>query len=121
MSGYFDSVEDYRVVPPESYAGKYMLTDYDGERIANIFKSLEIDGVFLRDIGNFSIYEVKKQDTWDLISNKVYGMPDLWWILCTVNGIENPFSELIPEQKIKILKKAVVDEVLYLLERARLE
>jgi hypothetical protein len=32
----------------------------------------------------------------DLISYSVYGTVDYWWIICYVNQIQNPFTDLVP-------------------------
>ena len=42
------------------------------------------------------IYKVKQEDLSapDLIAKNVYGTEYLWWYLCLVNGIIDPFEEL---------------------------
>lgn len=30
------------------------------------------------------------------ISEKMYGTPQFWWIICLVNGIENPLVGVVP-------------------------
>jgi hypothetical protein len=35
----------------------------------------------------------------------------LWWIVCIVNGITNPFIKPTPDTRIKILNRNIVDEI----------
>jgi hypothetical protein len=34
------------------------------------------------------------QHRMDLLSNNVYGTPDLWWVICEYNNIQDPLSQL---------------------------
>jgi len=45
-----------------------------------------------------SYYRVDDSDIPDpaLISFRCYGVVDFWWIILLVNGIHNPFTELVP-------------------------
>ena len=38
----------------------------------------------------------------DLIANKVYGTPHLWWVILAANDIIDPFEELLAGKKIKL-------------------
>ena len=38
----------------------------------------------------------------DLISFKVYGTPDFWWVICAANKIIDPFEQLIAGKQIII-------------------
>lgn len=38
----------------------------------------------------------------DLISNKAYGTPDLWWVIYEFNGIRDPLFELKMGQVLRI-------------------
>ena len=51
-----------------------------------------------------SYYRVTQVDIMrpDLISYKNYGTVDFWWIICLVNGIENPLDDLEEGQILKI-------------------
>jgi len=46
---------------------------------------------------NVSYYRVTEVDLLrpDLISYKVYGTIDFWWIILLVNNIDNPFKDLV--------------------------
>lgn len=38
----------------------------------------------------------------DLISQAAFGTDRLWWVICTVNGIIDPTTELVSGKQIKI-------------------
>ena len=41
----------------------------------------------------------------DFISYKVYGTVDFWWIILLVNGIEDPFTDLVEGMILEIPNK----------------
>ena len=38
----------------------------------------------------------------DLLSQKAYGTPKYWWLICAVNNISDPFEQIIPGKTIKL-------------------
>jgi hypothetical protein len=38
----------------------------------------------------------------DLIADRVYGNPDLWWVIYEFNGIKDPLFDLKPGQVLRI-------------------
>jgi len=38
----------------------------------------------------------------DLLSFKIYGTPDYWWLLCAANKIIDPFEQLIAGKQILV-------------------
>lgn len=59
-----------------------------------------------------TIYIVKHFDTWQLISEKVYGDLNLWWIICKFNGINDPTDLPIVNTKLKILNRDLVKSII---------
>lgn len=51
-----------------------------------------------------SYYRVTSEDVMrpDLISYKAYGTVSFWWVVCLVNGIENPLADLVVGASLKI-------------------
>jgi hypothetical protein len=47
-----------------------------------------------------------------LLSYQLYGTTYLWWLICILNGIQNPFDSSIRGKKIKILRKQYIKTVL---------
>ena len=72
----------------------------------NIFKSFILSEEIQHNIDYFSIYFVDENDNWDLISQKHYNTPYLWWIIALANNIINPFESLEAGQSLKILKES---------------
>jgi hypothetical protein len=46
------------------------------------------------------------------LSYKFYGTVQLWWIILLANNIVNPFEDVKNGDKLKILKKEVVSQIL---------
>ena len=57
---------------------------------------------YLRDDTLFTTYKVKKNDTLDSLALEFYNNPTLYWIICSFNRIQDPFTQLIEGQTIKI-------------------
>lgn len=60
---------------------------------------------------NLSTYKVVTGDTWPLISYRMYGNTKLWWVLCQLNNVNDPF-ELAPGQDIMVLTQEAINLVL---------
>lgn len=50
----------------------------------------------------------------DAIAHKFYGQSQLWWIICSYNGILDPYTELVPGTKLLVPR---LDEVMIYLTR----
>lgn len=57
---------------------------------------------YLKDTTVYSLYEVQQGDTFDSIALEYYNNPTLYWIICSFNHIQDPFTELQIGQKLKI-------------------
>jgi hypothetical protein len=42
----------------------------------------------------------------------LYGTTYLWWLICIINGIQNPFDPNIAGKQIKVLKRQYLKTVL---------
>ena len=61
----------------------------------------------------YTIYTVPYDNiTWTDISNKIYGTPSLWWVICSVNGINNPIEFPKAGTVLKMLDTNIVSQVL---------
>lgn len=62
----------------------------------------------------YTLYKVKKNDTWDSIALDAYNNPVYYWIICDFNDIQDPFIE--PEKdtfiKIPVLSSVRYHEVI---------
>lgn len=76
-------------------------------RISNFYKTVEVDGILEKDLlqNNWDLFEIKRPTTFftvpytfrkrpDLLSIKLYGKQDYWWILLKVNDIQDPWNDI---------------------------
>ncbi len=67
----------------------------------------------------YDVYNIQLGDRWDIISNKAYGTPHLWWLICFVNDIVDPDEALSLGEEIILLKSSYIYDVLNELEKIR--
>lgn len=60
----------------------------------------------------FDTYDIMPGDSWPLIAYKVYGSPNIWWVIMFANKILNPTKTPIPGTSVRILKPQGVQEIL---------
>ena len=60
----------------------------------------------------YDVYTTNQGDTYTLISYKMYNTINLWWLVCSLNNINNPTSLPAPGTSLKILKPSYVNTVL---------
>lgn len=85
----------------------------DNEIIMNIFKTYQINDNIKEKL-YYDLYEIDNDDWWDNISYKQYGTPYLWWTICLMNDIINPYEFIYgsPGEIIKVLKKEYMYQLL---------
>lgn len=49
----------------------------------------------LRDNTEYVVHTIKDTDTFDSLALKYYGRPDLFWVICDFNGVQDPYIKLI--------------------------
>lgn len=57
---------------------------------------------YLDDSTLFTTHVVKQGDTFDTLALEYYNNPTYYWIICSFNHIQDPYSELVPDTLIKI-------------------
>lgn len=77
----------------------------DNTYFLNLFRNFTIIDTIKENNIFFDIYIAEENDWWDNISYKYYDTERLWWLVCEMNNIVNPFEELVEGQQIKILKE----------------
>lgn len=95
---------------------------YDRE---TLFQKNIVDGVKEYDLGSidlgnltnnielqWTIVKYNEQARPDLISYRLYGASDLWWIILWLNGIADPWHDLMPDVALKYVPKTRIDEAL---------
>lgn len=80
--------------------------DNDREtKFLNLFRSYRLNEDVQTDVVFFGSYEVSNDEFWDDIAYKLYGIPQLWWVIALINNVVNPYEELSDGDNIKILKE----------------
>ena len=80
----------------------------------SLFQRNIIDGHYEFDMGSidfpdllndkdylWTVVKTPEQGRPDLISQRVYGTPDLWWFIMWMNGICDPWHDLMPHVALK--------------------
>ena len=57
---------------------------------------------YLRDDTLYTTYTIKRGDTLDGLALEFYNNPTLFWIICSFNRIQDPFTQLKEGETIKI-------------------
>lgn len=50
----------------------------------------------------YKMYKVQENDTYDSLALDYYNNPTLYWVICNVNGVFDPFTPPTPGEYIKI-------------------
>ena len=103
------------------------LTPIGSRRLENIFKMYtENDYYFYNilktlnvpdDLDNsiFFKYEVPNPMSWHVLSHRIYGDTDLWWLLVVINDIKNPVKLPQGGDILKVIKPDSVNKILELI------
>lgn len=76
----------------------------------NIVKNIQVPD----DINNqvFDIITLQENVPFTTLSYQLYGTTYLWWLICVINNIQNPFDPNNSGKKLKVLKKQYLKPVL---------
>jgi len=92
--------------------------DNDREtKFLNLFRSYKLNEDVQTDVVFFGTHEVSNDEFWDDIAYKLYGVPQLWWVIALINNVVNPFEELSDGDNIKILKEDYIYNLIKDLEQ----
>lgn len=91
---------------------KYITTDAGRVKALDLYSARYSEA--LRGISNFTSFQVTDdvEHRLDIISNKAYGTPDLWWVIGVYNGVLNPMWELLTGSYLRIPARADVEFIL---------
>ena len=76
----------------------------------NILKNIKVPDDINSDI--FDTITLTNHTPFTVLSYQIYGTTYLWWLICIVNKIANPFDKTIIGLKIKVIKKQYVKTIL---------
>jgi hypothetical protein len=96
---------------PYDYANIFTIyEDESGQMYFNLINDLSIEGDIDPSLYNEIFYN--QNDSWYDLSNRYYGTTRLWWTILVANNIINPFKDVKTGDRLKILKKEVISDIL---------
>ena len=100
---YQNSITDLPKLKSDSYANIFQVyTDEDNRYFYNLLQTIDLPDNLPE--GYYGNYNAVYGDTWPFVSYKIYGNPNLWWLITAANSITNPTTQPQPGQTIKFLK-----------------
>ena len=64
------------------------------------------------DTAMYEVVDMPPQMPFTVLSHKVYGNINLWWLICLANDIANPTQLLPPGTQIRVIKPHFVGDIL---------
>ena len=83
----------------------------DNTYFLNLFRNFAVRDNVKENNVYFNIYIAEEEDWWDNISYKYYDTERLWWLVCEMNDIVNPYEDMVAGQQIKVLKEGYLYNV----------
>ena len=103
---------NFRNLPVTSELNTYaVMEDEDKIQFLNIFRSYIVTDEVKTNSFLFEYYQVDGEEFFDDIASKLYGSPNLWWVVAFFNDTVNPFEGLEEGQSLKILRGTVLYSV----------
>ena len=81
---YFDT---FPVIPYDSVG------DYNFKEVTNILRRVRLRAKIKTNVMLFDTYDVKEGETPEMIADKLYGNPELHWVVLMVNDITDRFHQ----------------------------
>ena len=82
-----------------------ILQDENNVKLQNVWRSYSLNELITDETIFYQTYEMNDDDWWENVSYQYYDSPNLWWVLCIMNNVENPFEEIEPGQETKVLRE----------------
>lgn len=89
-----------------------VLEDEEDNRFMNIFRTYTLNEDITGDTVYYFTHKAENDEWWDSIATKYYNNPNLWWVICLMNDVTNPFEELEAGQEVKIMKEGHLYQLL---------
>lgn len=84
-----------------------VLIDEEETYFFNIFKEFTISSTIMENqsyLNNIIVID----PWWENISYSYYNLIELWWLVCVVNDVLNPFEEIEEAQTLTMLPKNII-------------
>jgi len=86
--------------------------DEDGEFMLNIFRNYDLNNTITNNQVYYTSYIMEDKEFSDNIAYNVYNNSEMWWLVCLMNNVINPFEYDEAGKELKILKPVYVPTVL---------
>lgn len=111
-----NEIEDLPILSVENFENIFnVYKDTDGMYFYNLLQTVVIPSNLPLNL--FDPYIIKYGDTWPYVAYKTLKNTNIWWLILTVNNINNPIEPLVPGTVIKIPKPAVVKQILFQIKK----
>lgn len=113
MDGQFQNyINELPSLEPYRYENIFKLykTDNDMSYYYNILKKIQIP----KDINSeiFDVVVMPPNMPFTTLSYNLYGTTYLWWLICIINEIYNPFDPSVVGKSVKIIKREFIKPIL---------
>lgn len=96
---------------PYDYAQIFNLyEDENSQLYFNLLNDISIDGDIDPSLYDEIFYN--SEENWYDLSYRYYGTTRLWWMILISNNIVNPFEDIKTGDRIKIIKKNIISDIL---------
>ena len=98
---------------PDQYEHIFSVHKDDGYYMYNILQQVVLPEEL--DTGFYEIVSPPPSMPYSILSYRIYGTMNLWWLICVANGIDNPTQLTKAGDSLKIIKPQFVGRVLSLI------
>jgi hypothetical protein len=89
----YEDVHIGKYLHKSSFLNLFPILSDSGEYVYNIFRPYMTSETIFND-RNFEYTVLANGEWWENVAYDYYGNVNLWWLLCMVNDIVNPFEEI---------------------------
>lgn len=119
---YQNDIENVNVPRLNQYNFENIFKVYTDEDTGSMYYNLTTSIFFPDDMSNDTYIEYRipgKGISWNYLSYKHYGTIRLWWLLCSLNNVDNPMIFPEPGSVIKVLRPNVLRDVLQQIQESK--
>jgi len=97
----------------------------DGITIMDIWDVYEVISIYQGRASYYNTIIMSPNDRLDLLANRLYGTPTLWWFILLFNDIVDPFTAFDQnaagfERTMRVIKPQYISEIFYAIKRFNL-
>jgi hypothetical protein len=105
-------LSDIQISPDRLESEFNVYEDSSGQNYLNLIKKFNVVPPYIFNRNFEKLHIITPSDNYFYISQLYYGTINLWWFICVYNNILNPLEIAEPGNKLRILKKEYVYQIL---------